>query len=154
MLLKKRMIQLIGLIFLFLLLVSWKSYEDKNMNSFSNYMRTWSDIYRNESIESAKNATLHFIEIIKEYKNADVKGIDYGDLLCFMYVRLYIIEMQKGSYKTAQKFLEKSANNIDDGRNLSASEIEREKKSIIVFVKELDCNHSVNWLICSNSGGK
>jgi len=131
-----------------------KASELKNLENFSSTMRKWSSVYRKADISEAEKITSDTIKTIYDYKKEGVQGIDYSDLLAFMYGRLYLIEIEKGQKENATYYLNKSFEVFTMSLQMTDKELKTGKLKLIEFLIKLDCKNGVKWLNCENYSTK
>lgn len=139
------------IVFFCCVIVGSSAIGSENKKSFEDLLDdqiAWQGHYYDSDIDVATDATLEFIEKLKSYRESGVTGYNYDLGISFSYIRLYLIEMEKGSPDSASQYIKLLLQDRDE--KLEPQEIEE----AIEFVKELDCKNAVNWMNCSGVGNK
>lgn len=120
--------------------------ERYTLATFERDQKLFYDVYRNSDIETAENLLNQFLQLVSEYQNRGVDGIDYPYVLGVTYVRLYLIEEYKGNAEQANLYLGRGLKLHGSGKEMTESQLEKEKAKIIEFVKGIDLDGSVKWI--------
>jgi hypothetical protein len=119
--------------------------EQYSIENFMNAKVACVEEYISNDINIAEQSLLKFQKIIIHYKNKNFKGIKYDYNLGLVYMRLYLLNNQKGDFSAANKYLTKSLESFSKDKEIDFGEVEKKKDQLINFVEELDRNFDVKW---------
>ena len=119
------------------------------MNEKSTFLQEFDrffEEYKDCNINEAEVALHKFIETIKFFQEKDIDSVNLDSYLGQAYLRLYLIECEKGNAEIANIFLSKAMDIHFSGKSFHEDEKKQEVKKIIELQRQLDINNSVKWI--------